>query len=156
MSENRSNQVSIVFLNEKASKKSSFSNTYFSNTSTSFWIFSSRTVRIGPNLSTYLENLLKIDQHLVKNLDPNSKKFQFSQIFRKKKEKKFTHFPMNFCTWTLVLNEFLPSDPKNSKNSLIRPRTVQNKMPNCSMFASISFFENTQKINKTGHCLAMP
>ena len=36
MSENRPNQASIVFLNEKASKKSSFSNTYFSNTSTSF------------------------------------------------------------------------------------------------------------------------
>ena len=77
MSENRPNQASIVFLHEKASKKSSFSNIHFSHASTNFGIFSSRTVRIYSPSAHTTQNFRKIDEKIVENFDSKLQKSNF-------------------------------------------------------------------------------
>ena len=80
-----SRQVSLLFSQGKWPKFSRFSTYHFSAVSTNFWILSSRSVNIRPNLGAEPSNLRKFDEKIILKFVTKSENSDFVVKFRARK-----------------------------------------------------------------------
>ena len=86
MAANDRRQVRLVFSQGKWPRISRFSTDHFSAVSTNFWILSSRSVSIRPNLDPEPSNLRKFDEKNILKFVAKSENSDFVVKFRPRKK----------------------------------------------------------------------